>query len=121
MTIRKSLTEIVVALAISGAGCNVEEKEYFNGRIDDEQVRLYQAGSDSPVGNPYNMVLEVTKVNGEKVFYGDQTNDNKVDYVVGTSFENDPLCPCRSKTQAKYDYYLTKIDVVVKENKIRKY
>ena len=115
MTIRKTLTSIVLAgaLALGGAGCSNNPEYHFNGKIGEEQVKFYEGdfGNDN--------FLEVVKTDGSKVVYGDIDDDFKLDYVKITVGDNTTKYNASSsnpivsgiveKAQKEFDDYLTKI------------
>jgi len=115
MTVRKTLTSIVLAgaLALGGAGCSNNPEYHFNGKIGEEQVKFYEedAGNDN--------ILEVVKTDGSKVKYGDLNDDFKLEYVQITVGDNTTKYNASStnpvvkgiveKAQKEFDDYLTKI------------
>jgi len=116
MTVRKTLTSIVLAgaLALGGAGCSNNPEYHFNGKIGEEQVKFYE----EDLGGDDN-ILEVVKADGSKVKYGDLNDDFKLEYVQITVGDNTTKYNASStnpvvkgiveKAQKEFDNYLTKI------------
>jgi|SRR3989344_2981753 len=115
MTVRKTLTSIVLAgaLALGGAGCSNNPEYHFNGKIGEEQVKFYE--KDLANDN----FLEVVKADGSKVKYGDFDDDFRLDHVQITVGDNTTKYNANStnpmakgivkKAQKEFDDYLTKI------------
>jgi len=116
MTIRKTLTSIVLAgaLALGGAGCSNNPEYHFNGKIGEEQVKFSEGK-----GKAYSNILEVVKADGSKIRYADLDDDFKLDYVQITVGDNTTIYNAGSsnpvvtgiveKAQKEFDDYLTKI------------
>lgn len=115
MTVRKSLTNIILAgaLALGGTGCSNNPEFHFNGKIGEEQVKFYEI-----LFGEVN-ILKVVKADGSKVKYADFNDDFKLEYVkitVGdntTKYNADSKNPVVTgiveKAQKEFDAYLTKI------------
>ncbi len=116
MTVRKTLTSIVLAgaLAFGGAGCGRNPEYNFKGKIGNEYVGSFEIAPDFT----YSRNLMVIKEDGSNILYfsGD---DLKLDYVVVRVGENitiyeanskNPICKeIIQKAQKEFDDYLTKI------------
>ena len=115
MSVRKTLTSIVLAgaLTLGGTGCESDSPEYlFNGRIGEDQVKFYENGLN-------DNFLEVVRADGSKVKYFDENNDYKLDFVQITVGENTTEYKASSKNpvvigivekaQKQFDTYLTRI------------
>ncbi|MFH1326707.1 MAG: hypothetical protein ABIH59_01105 [archaeon] len=117
MTVRKTLTSIVLAgaLALGGAGCGRNPEYDFKGKIGNEYVESFET---LPNGFTYLSNLKVKKEDGSKILYfsGD---DFKLDYVEVTVGENTTRYEANSKNpiykeiiqkaQKEFDDYLSKI------------
>ena len=119
MTVRKSLTSIILAgaLALTGAGCSKHPEFDFNGKVGEEQVRFYESG----IG--FTNTLEVVKADGNKTIYTDFNDDFRLEYVQFTlmmpygdtiksySRSSQDLAGREivQKGQEEFDAYLTKI------------
>ncbi len=116
MTVRKTLTSIILAgaLALGGAGCSNNPEYHFNGKIGEEQVKFYEVD----LGGNHN-ILEVVKADGSKVKYRDLNDDFKLEYVQITVGDNTTKYNASStnpvvkgiveKAQKEFDDYLAKI------------
>ncbi|MDP2673160.1 MAG: hypothetical protein Q8O84_05085 [Nanoarchaeota archaeon] len=115
MTIRKNLTNIVLAgaLALGVAGCGNNPEYHFNGKIGEKQVKFYEK-----IAGGIN-ILEVVEADRSKSKYIDSNNDFKLDCVeitVGDNIteyyaasENPVVLEILEKAQKEFDAYLTKI------------
>lgn len=135
MSIRKTLTGIVLAgaLALGSTGCGGKDYSMYcyNGKIGEDQVTFTQRRY---IYLPSDNILTVTKPDGRIIKYGDKFKDDlKLDYVqitkggLTTEYTHDEIGkPVLEEAQKQFDIYLQKIKETkirdaqkIKENKIR--
>jgi len=81
MTIRKTLTSIVLAgaLALGTAGCSRDHSQYkYDGKIGEDQVKFTEKGYGL---FPDDNILTVKKLDGRIIQYVDRSDDLKLGYV----------------------------------------
>lgn len=123
MTIKNTLTKIVLAPILAGAitlfgGCSSYPEYHFEGKIGDEEVKFYEGRISSM------NYLRVKKKNGIEIEYKGRTyNDLKLEYVNITKngkttaywINDETGKPILEEAQKQFDSYLSQI----KEAKIK--